>query len=141
MARIEVDAGSYGIKAVADMIKNLGDLPTSVVDAMLLEGIKPVEKALREEASKLNIEGHGTGELERSITVRSPAGAKGKRYIDIEFVGRRKGGRLNSTVAFFNEFGSRKIHARRFIEKANNKSATVSTGAMMRVYDEFVQKG
>lgn len=141
MARIEVDAGSYGIKAVADMIKNLGDLPTSVVDAMLLEGIKPVEKALREEASKLNIEGHGTGELEHSITVRSPAGAKGKRHIDIEFVGRRKGGRLNSTVAFFNEFGSRKIHARRFIEKANNKSATVSTGAMMRVYDEFIQKG
>ena len=43
MAKIEVDAGSYGIKAVADMIKNLGDLPTSVVDAMLLEGIKPVE--------------------------------------------------------------------------------------------------
>ena len=141
MARIEVDAGSYGIKAVADMIKNLGDLPTSVVDAMLLEGVKPVEKALREEASKLNIEGHGTGELERSITARSPAGAKGKRYIDIEFVGRRKGGRLNSTVAFFNEFGSRNIHARRFIEKANNKSATDSVGAMMRVYDEFVQKG
>ena len=141
MARIEVDAGSYGIKAVADMMKNLGDLPTSVVDAMLLEGIKPVEKALREEASRLNIEGHGTGELERSITVRSPAGAKGKRHIDIEFVGRRTGGRLNSTVAFFNEFGSRKIHARRFIEKANNKSATDSVGAMMRVYDEFVQKG
>ena len=141
MARIEVDAGSYGIKAVADMIKNLGDLPTSIVDAMLLEGIKPVEKALREEASKLNIEGHGTGELERSITVRSPAGAKGKRHIDIEFVGRRKGGRLNSTVAFFNEFGSRKIHARRFIEKANNKSATASIGAMQRVYDEFIQKG
>lgn len=141
MARIEVDAGSYGIKAVADMIKNLSDLPTSVVDAMLIEGIKPVEKALREEASNLNIEGHGTGELERSITVRSPDGAKGKRHIDIEFVGRRKGGRLNSTVAFFNEFGSRKIHARRFIEKANNKSATDSVGAMMRVYDEFVQKG
>ena len=141
MARIEVDAGSYGIKAVADMIKNLGDLPTSIVDAMLLEGIKPVEKALREEASKLNIEGHGTGELERSITVRSPAGAKGKRHIDIEFVGRRKGGRLNSTVAFFNEFGSRKIHARRFIEKANNKSATASIGAMQRVYDKFIQKG
>lgn len=141
MARVEVDAGSYGIKAVADMFKNLADLPNTLVDEMLIEGIKPVEKALREEASKLNIEGHGTGELERSITVRSPAGAKGKRHIDIEFVGRRKGGRLNSTVAFFNEFGSRKIKARRFIQKANEKSATDSVGAMLRVYDNFLQKG
>lgn len=141
MARIEVDSGSYGIKAVADMIEKLGDLPNELVDEMLRAGIVPVEKALREEASKLNIEGHGTGELERSITVRPPAGPKGKRHIDIEFVGRRKGGRLNSTVAFFNEFGSRKIHARRFIEKANNKSAVASVGEIQRVYDEFVKKG
>lgn len=141
MARIEVDSGSYGIKAVADMIKNLADLPTSVVDAMLQEGVKPVVKALQTEASKLNIEGHSTGELERSITARSPAGAKGKRYIDVEFVGRRKGGRLNSTVAFFNEFGSKRIKARRFIQKANNDSATASVEAMMRVYDDFIEKG
>lgn len=141
MARIEVDSGSRQLKVTMDMFKNLAELPTQVVDQMLTQGIVPVEKALREEASKLNIKGHGTGELERSITVRSPAGAKGKRHIDIEFAGKRKGGRRNSTVAFFNEFGSRKITARRFIQKANEKSADEAVEAMLRVYDNFLQKG
>lgn len=139
MARVEVSARE--IKGVVDMLQNLADLSVELVDSMLQAGVKPVEEALRREAGKLNINGHGTGELERSITVRSPAGTGKKRHIDIEFVGRRKGGRLNSTVAFFNEFGSRKIHARRFISKANNESATLSVGAMMRVYDEYIQKG
>lgn len=139
MARVE--AGTRQVKALMDMFQNLGELPPALVDSMLQAGAVPVAETLKREAAGLNLLGHGTGELARSITVRSPGGSRGKRYIDIEFIGRRRGGRLNSTVAFFNEFGSRKIHARRFILKANNESATPSVEAMMRVYDEYIQKG
>ena len=139
MARLNVD--DHSLSAALDTLDMMRDLPNEMLDPILQAGAAPLLKALQFETSRLG-EKHGTGGLRASLKVNRPAGKRGKRHIDITFEGSRAnpGGtsRLNSTIAFFNEFGSKRIKARHFVKRAVDTSADEVANAMADAFDHAI---
>lgn len=141
MAKLNVDSAKRELESVLALTQDMSMLPVEVQDAMLQAEAEVVYRAQHESALKdLDERGYSTGATAAALAIDKPKGGK-TRSISIVFKGKRGAGkarRSTSTVAFFNEFGSKRIHARKWIQKANEKSADEAVKAAMKVYDNWL---
>ncbi len=141
-------------------MQEIAGLPNSVVDDMLQAGGEVLVQAQKRAAPKKT--GTLKGSIKKGKMFRNWKGA----YIDIKpegthhttgkpseggksgNTGKRRGSTgntvSNAEVAFIHEFGApgRNIKAQQWILKANEQSATETTAAKQKVYDDYLtQKG
>lgn len=132
------------VQELTKLMQDLADLPQEVQDEMLLAEAAIVYRAQHTAALKdLDEKGYSTGATAAALAIGKPMGQQ-SRHLFLQFEGSRgeegKSLRYNSTVAFFNEVGSRHIRARRWIQKANEQSADEAVQAAAKVYDKWLGK-
>lgn len=133
-------------------LKEIAELPDEVIDEMLNAGADVAVAAQRREAEKLGKLGGyrndgqridwSTGETARSIKKGRVKTKDGHRVIYVTPTGSRRRGKTttrNAEIAFLNEFGTKTIHARGFIRKANEDSAAAATAAQLAIYNKFLE--
>lgn len=154
-----------GLDELMLSMQEVAELPESVQDEMLNAQADVVAEAQRAEAMKLSamlypsthgntrntsatnhlpgqVRSFSTGETARSIKKGKPKTKNGTRVIYVTPTGSRKRGKQrirNAEIAFYNEYGTRTINARRFIWMANEKSAEAATEAAFNVYDKYLK--
>lgn len=147
MAKVEFK----GIDELMLSMQEVAALPDEVVDAMLDARADVVVEAQRAEARKLGTEyrnkgqkkNYATGMTANSIRKGKVKVKDGQRVMYITPVGSRKRGKTvtrNAEIAFLNEFGTKTIHARHFLRKANEQSADAATAAEFEVYSRYLEE-
>jgi len=143
VAKIQVKEFETG-KSIWSLFEGMEKFPQELQDEMLQAELAVVQREQLAAAQKLNIKGFGTGGTANALTAQGPFGRDGQRYMKLFFKGTRPNGkgktRSNGTIAFFNEFGSKKIHARAFISGANKKCADEAVQAAAKKLDEWMSK-
>ncbi len=141
MAKLGASDAVQNLAAVTELLNDLATLPAEVQDAMLLAEADVVYKAQHKSAlHDLDEKGYGTGATAAALTIGKPSGSK-SRSLFLTFKGKRGKGKARrnaSTVAFFNEVGSKRIHARRWIKRANEAAADEALAAAAKEYDEWL---
>lgn len=145
-----------GLDEVRLSLKEVAELPDEVVDEILNAGADALVPAQRREAEKLGKVGgyrnpgqkrdYSTGTTARSIKKgRVKLAKNGGRALYVAPTGSRTRGKKkpratrNAEIAFVNEFGTRTIHARGFLAKANEASAAAVEKAEFDVYDKWLK--
>lgn len=131
------------VQSTVRLMEDLVELPVQVQDDMLLAEAQVVYREQHRAAlSGLDEMGYGTGATAASLTIGKPVGSRG-RSVSLTFKGSRgtgKARRSNSTVAFFNEVGSRHVRSRMWIKQANERCADEAVSAAAKVYDEWLRQ-
>lgn len=129
-------------KATFQLLDGMERFPTELQDQMLIAESEVVYREQHKVAmSDLNEEGYSTGGTAAALTVGKPKGGK-QRSLELTFEGTRKNvttERNASTVAFFNEFGSKRIRARHWIRKVNAECADEATDAAAKIYTDWLE--
>lgn len=123
------------------LMDDMMELPVQLQDDMLLAEAQVVYREQHKAALDLDEMGHSTGTTAASLTIGKPTGAKG-RSVSLTFKGSRgkgKAKRSNSTVAFFNEVGSKRVRARKWVKQANERCADEAVGAAAKVYEQWLR--
>lgn len=158
-----------GLDEVTLSMREVAELPTEIIDAMLNAGADVAVEAQRAEARRLGMyagstthnntrstsatnilygqtRSYSTGATARSLKVgNAKLDSRGNRVVSVFPVGSRTRGKKrprktkNTEIAFLNEFGARTINARRFIRTANEKSAAAVEKAEFEVYDKWLK--
>lgn len=140
-----------GLDEVRLSFTEVAQLPDELVDEMLNAGADVIVPAQRREAEKLGKVGgyrnpnqkrdYSTGTTARAIKKGRVKVKDGWRVLYVTPTGSRTRGKKlpratrNAEIAFVNEFGTRTIHARGFLAKANEASAA----AEFEVYDKWLK--
>lgn len=140
-----------GLDEVTLSMREVAELPTEIIDAMLNAGADVAVEAQRAEARRLGKVGgyrnpnqtrdYSTGTTARAIKKGRVKVQKEHRVLYITPTGSRTRGKKaprNAEIAFVNEFGSKTIHARGFMRAANEKSAAAVEKAEFEVYDKWL---
>lgn len=147
MAKVEFK----GIDEIELSFEELANLPDTLIDEMLNARADVVVEAQRAEARKLGTEyrnkgqtkNYATGMTANSIRKGKIKTKDGQRVLYITPVGSRKRGKTvtrNAEIAFLNEFGTKTIHARHFLRKANEQSADAAVAAEFEVYSRYLKE-
>ncbi len=130
-----------GLEGLMIAMRNAGDIPAEVQKRMVAAQAEVTEKALVFTAGTMLKGEYFEGEVARSVKAGRPRMNRGTATVKIEFKGLIHGNRA-AEVAFVNEYGKRKQHARPFIKKAIRESQTPGANEAHKVLDEFLeQKG
>ena len=125
------------------LMDDMMELPVQLQDDMLLAEAQVVYREQHRAAlTDLNEMGYSTGTTAASLTIGKPVGNRG-RSISLTFKGSRgtgKARRSNSTVAFFNEVGSKRVRARKWVKQANERCADEAVSAAAKVYDDWLRQ-
>ena len=124
------------------------EIPLSVMDEMLTEEADTIEPEIRENANTMLKGPYWTGTTSRKLTRKPPhtwAGRRGngQRQIALTFKGVRrdkyhKKGTRNAEIAFVNEYGSRNIPARPFIQKGIESKEKEAFDKAEAVFDKWL---
>ena len=139
MAKFSVD----GVFDFDDLL-NAGALPSETMNRMLHAAADVAVTAQKRTAKAMLKKGYSTGRLAESISKGRIRRTKDGRSIQVVFKGGRVRGKKNPTtisnteIAFLNEFGTRHIPARPFVQTANEQCREQAIEAAAEVYDKWL---
>lgn len=139
MARFEVE----GLFDFSNLI-NAGAVPNDVMNKMLHAAADIAVKAQKKSANSMLNKGYSTGELAKSIGKGRIKRTQDGKSIKIVFKGSRKRGKSkevhtsNATIAFYNEFGTRRQRPRPFVRTANAQCEEEAIEAAAKVFDKWI---
>jgi len=135
----------FEVKGVFDFndLLNAGSIPDDVMNNMLHAAADVVVEAQKKSALTMLDRGYSTGELARSIGKGRIKRTKDGKSISIVFKGSRKRGKKkistsNEAIAFFNEFGTRRVPGRPFVRTANRQCEEAAIEAAAKIYDKWL---
>lgn len=126
-----------GFDKISMTMEELGKLPESVLDEMLLAEAEVVLKAQKSKGRAYGV--HKTGVTLNSIKVGKPRKAKDGKSISVLPAGTNATGNRNAEVAFVNEYGKKGQPARPFIRDANEGASEGAVSAAEKVYIKWLE--
>ncbi len=120
-------------------MKELADIPDSVIEEMLLSEGEVIRKG-QEEYAKSMLQGpYYAGGVAGGAKVGKVKQSEDGKAVYVTFNGKQHGNRV-AEIAFINEFGKKNQPARPFIQVANEKNAGEAVEAAARVYDKYLKE-
>jgi HK97 gp10 family phage protein len=130
----------FNCKGLDDLMLSMAEvaeIPDDVQDQMLNAQADIVERAQKSKGEAYGV--HRTGVTLGAIKRTKPKKAKDGRGLYVYPQGRNADGNRNAEVAFINEFGKRGQAARPFVNDGNESSATETTEAARKIYDNWLK--
>ena len=136
----------FSVEGVFDFddLLNAGALPGETMNRMLHAAADVAVTAQKRTAKAMLNKGHSTGRLAESISKGRIRRTKDGRSIQVVFKGGRVRGKKkpttisNEEIAFLNEFGTRRVPARPFVQTANEQCKEQAIEAAAEVYDKWL---
>lgn len=133
MARFDTS----GIDGILQEMDAAGALVGPVADEMLMAGAEIVAEEWRRAANEAGLK--DTGDMLASIGYASaPRTAGDIRSIDIYPQGKDRRGIRNAEKAFINHYGTSRLKATRFIDKADERSGPRVQAAFESIWDKHM---
>ena len=128
---------AVGLDELMLSMTEIAEIPDSVQDAMLNAQADIVVNAQKSSAVAYGV--RKTGITLGAIKKGNVKNTKSGKTIYVYPRGTNADGNRNGEVAFINEYGKKNQTARPFIKDANEKSASATTAAAMKIYDAWLK--
>lgn len=140
MARTTVRFYTEGIDEIVNDLVRLGEDVGPIADYMLAESGKVMKQAWKDMAEWHRL--RDTGDMIESIDYdKKPRTLKGVRKIDVYPRGKDRHGVRNVEKAFLLHYGTSKIDATWWVDKAEREAAPRVFETMERIFDQYIEKG
>lgn len=139
---VRCDMGGSKIPEYAD------EIPEYIMDAMLTAKADVIQPKIEQYAEYMLQGEYSTGGTKKALKRYNPKYSKkySGRQLTLQFTGVRKGrkgkleNRRNATIAFLNEFGTRKTPPRPFVQYAVEFGKKQAFDNAEKVFDEWLKK-
>ena len=132
------DLAFSGLDEVYRDLMRLGDQAGPIAEKMLRAGAAEVVKGWQLAIDEAGDDGLvDSGDMRRSVAPsRNIKGSAGEKYIEIYPQGSDRRGRRNAEKAFIQHYGSSRVKATRFVDKAEEYGEENAVPVMQAVWDE-----
>lgn len=136
MARLSMS----GLDDIVEEMKKMGELSGKAADAMIVVGANETRDAWQQVAREHGY--HDTGAMIESVGYRyKPGDIRDARVAVIYPQGKDKKGMRNAEKAFLLHYGTHRIQASYWVDKAEAVAEKKAYPAMEKVWDDYIRTG